>query len=94
VSTEHAGTLTFFEVVKRYMERAGVQRIDRVISVDQELSWGGYCETCAFNDAEVVITYQDETTAVTTHVLYNIDLGEFIRKLDDLTDEMRRERGF
>jgi hypothetical protein len=58
------GTLTFFEVVKRYMERAGVQRIDRVISVDQELSWGGYCETCAFNDTEVVITYpSDEWTS-------------------------------
>jgi hypothetical protein len=88
------GTLTFFEVVKRYMERAGVQRIDRVISVDQETTWGGYCETCAFSDIEVHIVYEDETTAQTTHVLHDIDLGEFIRKLDDLTADMKHERGF
>ncbi|HEX4395454.1 MAG TPA: hypothetical protein VH084_28575 [Mycobacterium sp.] len=94
MSNEHEGCLTFYEVVKRYLERQGVTRIDRVLSVDQETTWGGYCETCAYSDIEVHIVYEDETTARTTHILHNLDLGEFIRKLDELTAEMKRERGF
>lgn len=73
----------FLDTVKYWLGKQGVQRVDHVISVDSEHIQSGYCPTCADSEENVIITYQDETTAKQTYVVRTF-LTSFVRELTDL----------
>jgi hypothetical protein len=86
--------VSFLDVVKYWLGKRGVRRVDQVISVDSEHIQSGYCETCADSYEDVIITYQDETTATQTYVLHDVYLTSFVKELTDLKWVDDDEEGF
>lgn len=86
--------VNFLDVVKYWLGKKGVQRVDCVISVDAEHIQSGYCETCYDTENNVIITYQDETTAKQTYVLRDVYLTSFVKELTDLQWYDEDEAGF
>lgn len=85
--------VSFLDVVKYWLGKQGVQRVDHVISVDAEHIQSGYCPTCADSEENVIITYQDETTAKQTYVVRTY-LTVFVKELTDLKWVDDDEEGF
>jgi len=47
--------------------------------------FGGFCETCAFEDVQIVYVYVDESDQVNEHMQF-IDFGSLIQELTELEE--------
>lgn len=62
----------FHEAIKKYIHEEEREDLDivEIISVTEETEYGGYCETCAYQDDVVIVTYLNSDGDTETYKLY------------------------
>lgn len=53
------------------------------VNEDSKTVYGGYCETCAYEEQVIEITVLDGRTKVASRQFY--DMGELVRAMDEVT---------
>lgn len=68
---------------KRLRRICGVTDDTLKVVEDSETVYGGYCETCAYEEDVIVVKVYKDGTVIKREQFY--DMGELIRAMDDIT---------
>jgi hypothetical protein len=76
-----AFSASFIEALKRYIEYSESGRVVSITDFEDYTVYGGYCETCAYEETNCKITYVDANGATREYSYY----GSFAELIGDLT---------
>lgn len=68
---------------KRLRRICGVTDDTLKVVEDSETVYGGYCETCRYEEDVIVVKVYKDGTVIKQEQFY--DMGELIRAMDDIT---------
>ncbi|MEU9871141.1 hypothetical protein AB0C87_25255 [Actinomadura sp. NPDC048021] len=74
-------TSSFHKSIEEFLKDRGFT-VSKILDVEQETRTGGYCETCAYEEVVVDITFEDGDGQWTLYTYFG-DMGELIRELTD-----------
>ncbi|AEJ93458.1 hypothetical protein FGG33_gp38 [Mycobacterium phage Benedict] len=60
----------FNDAFKKLLIESGVTDVDEVVSVEEDTFYGGYCETCAYEEQIVRVHYIDKYGAAQSYTFW------------------------